>query len=238
MLAGIIALESNPVWGRQMLEWVWSQGHDPGEYRLIKTYLSAVRLPVQITPEIEIEEALGRSLVGLMIAEWKQSSGDPFGALQIVEQLEPTSGVVLSLCDLYAQTESYDQIIELTDGLTNQDDVTALLLVFRGQAFRQLGHNESARLVLTEALRARSRASEIRFRALVERALAYHADGKKGMARKDLDRIRAEDASYPGLAEAFTALGLDTVVPEPDQVADASVISPTTPIPLPPPHLR
>ena len=71
-----------------------------------------------------------------------------------------------------------------------------------------------------EALRARSRSREVRFRALVERALTFHAEGKLGLARKDLDRIRAEDASYPGLADALTALGLDEV--KPDEVDDVA----------------
>jgi tetratricopeptide (TPR) repeat protein len=236
MLAGLIANETNPAWARQMLEWVWAQGHDPAEYRLVKTYLSSTRLPIQITPEIEIDEALGRNLVGLMLAEWKQSDGDLPGAIDIVEQLEPTAAAALSLAELDIALRRWDDVVELTDGLANSDDVSALLLIFRGTALRELGHHESARLAFKEALRARSRSREVRFRALVERALTFHAEGKLGLARKDLDRIRAEDASYPGLADALTALGLDEV--KPDEVDDVAQ-SPTVIIasePLPPPR--
>ena len=35
--AGLIANETGPAWKRQMLEWVWAQGQDPAEYRLVKT---------------------------------------------------------------------------------------------------------------------------------------------------------------------------------------------------------
>lgn len=235
MLAAFLALEHNPAWSRQMLEWVWSQGHDPAQYRLITTYLPITRLPVQITPEIEIDEALGRNLIGLTLAEWRQADGDITGAIDIVEQLEPTAAAALSLAELYHSVGRYDDVVDLTNGLTNTDDVTALLIVYRGTALRELGHHEAARLAFKEALRFRSRPQEIRFRALVERALTYHAEGKLGMARKDLDRIRAEDSSYPGLNEALTALGLDTVAPVETSDTEADVSAPTGTSSLAPP---
>lgn len=240
MLAGLTAIETNPAWSRQMLEWVWAQGHDPAEYRLVRTYLSSTRLPVQITPEIEIDEALGRTLVGLLIAEWRQTDGDLQGAIDIIEQLEPTAAAALSLAELYFAVSRWTDVIELTDGLSNGDDVTALLLVYRGTALRELGHFESARLAFKEALKARSRSREVRFRALIERALTFHAEGKLGMARKDLDRIRAEDASYPGLTEALSALGLNDIKPDkaddsPD-IAGARDLSMPSPAAGPPPN--
>jgi tetratricopeptide (TPR) repeat protein len=195
-----------------MLEWVWVKGHDPAGDRFVTTYFPSTRLPVQITAEIEIEESLGRNLIGLLVAEWKQADGDLLGAVDIVEQLEPTSATALSLAELYLGSGRYGDLVELTDGLANVDDVTALLIVYRGVAFREIGHHETARLAFKEALRMRSRSNEVRFRALTERALSYHAEGKLALARKDIDRIRAEDASYPGLSEALTVLGLNNVI--------------------------
>jgi tetratricopeptide (TPR) repeat protein len=237
MLAGLIATDGQAAWGRQMLEWVWASGQDPGESRLVKTYLSGTRLPVQITPEIEVDEALGRNLIGLMIAEWKQADGDLQGAVDVVEQLEPTPAAALSLAELYFELARYEGVVELTNDLANGDDVTALLVVYRGTALRELGHYESARLAFKEALRARSRSREVRFRALVGRALTFHAEGKLSMARKDLDRIRAEDASYPGLPDALTLLGLNEVQPDPDVEEDDVRIAQAAEaeMPLPPP---
>jgi tetratricopeptide (TPR) repeat protein len=122
---------------------------------------------------------------------------------------------------LYFESGRYSDVVEVTDGLENLDDVTALLLVYRGAALRELGFYESARFAFKEALRFRSRSSEVRFRGLVERALTFHAEGKLGMARKDLDRVRAEDASYPGLAEALTLLGLDNVNADEEPLTDS-----------------
>ncbi len=233
MLAGLIAAGTDVIWARQMLEWVWRHQQDPGESRLVKSYLSSTRLSVQITPEIEIDEALGRNLVGLMLAEWKQADGDLTGAIDTVEQLEPTAAAALSLAELYFDSERYDDVVELTDGLSNVDDVSALLMVYRGAAFRELGHHEAARLALKEALKARSRSAEIRFRALVERALTYHAEGKLSMAKKDLERIRAEESSYPGLADAIRTLGLDDVHVDPSNEADDGAAAPPVAPPIP-----
>jgi hypothetical protein len=51
----------------------------------------------------------------------------------VVEQLEPTTYSAVSLAELYAQTQRWDDVIELTEGMKNEDDASALLCVFRGQ---------------------------------------------------------------------------------------------------------
>ena len=97
-------------------------------------------------------------------------------------------------------------MIELTEGVKNEDDASALLSVFRGQAFREQGFHDAAHEALKEGLRSRSRAAEVRHLALSERAQNYLAQGKKAQARKDLERILAEDSSYEGVRERLAAL--------------------------------
>jgi len=94
-------------------------------------------------------------------------------------------------------------VIEITEGIKNEDDASALLCVFRGQAFREQGFHAAAH---EEALRSRSRAAPIRHLALAERAQNYLTQGKKAMARKDLERILAEDSSYEGVREQLADL--------------------------------
>jgi hypothetical protein len=98
-------------------------------------------------------------------------------------------------------------VVELTQNITNEDDATALLCVFRGIALRELGYLDAARETFKEALKTKKRAPVIRHWAWLERARTYEAEGKRGMACKDLERIMAEDSSYDGLAEAMYALG-------------------------------
>ena len=51
-----------------------------------------------------------------------------------------------------------------------------------------------------------ARATPIRHLALAERAQNYLAQGKRGMARKDLERILAEDSGYEGVRERLAEL--------------------------------
>lgn len=97
-------------------------------------------------------------------------------------------------------------MLELTEGLKNEDDASALLLVYRGQALREQGFHDAAHEALKEGLRSRSRAAPIRHLALAERAQNYLAQGKKGMARKDLERILAEDSDYEGVRAQLAEL--------------------------------
>lgn len=74
----------------------------------------------------------------------------------------------------------------------------------RGSATQ--GFHDAAHEALKEALRSRSRAAPIRHFALSERAENYLAQGKKAMARKDLERILAEDSDYEGVRETLAEL--------------------------------
>lgn len=74
-------------------------------------------------------------------------------------------------------------------------------------AFCQQGFHDAAHEAFKEALRSRSRPAEIRHLALLERATNYAAQGKKAMARKDLERVLAEDSSYEDVRERLTELG-------------------------------
>jgi hypothetical protein len=90
--------------------------------------------------------------------------------------------------------------------MRNEDDASVLLCVFRGQAFREQGFYDAAHQSFKEALRARSRAAPIRHLALAEQAQNYLAQGKKAMARKDLECILGEDSGYEGVREQLAEL--------------------------------
>jgi hypothetical protein len=57
-----------------------------------------------------------------------------------------------------------------------------------------------------EALKSKSRDRDIRYLALSERARTYLAENKKAMARKDLERILAENAGYEGVRVRLSEL--------------------------------
>jgi len=204
-LAGLMMLTKEPAEAARMLSEAFTTGKDPAEDKFISTYMYTY-LELSIAQGVTAELPVNRDAVGLALAELKQEEGDLDGAIDVVEQLEPTTYSAVSLAELYSQTDRWDDVIELTEGVKNEDDAAALLCVFRGKAFRQQGFHDAAHEALKEALRSRSRAAPIRHLALAERAQNYLAQGKRGMARKDLERILAEDSDYEGVREQLREL--------------------------------
>jgi tetratricopeptide (TPR) repeat protein len=154
-----------------------------------------------IADGIEVALPLDRDYIGLMLAELLQETGNLPAAVDVVEQLEPSTVTAVSLAELYAQQGRWEDVVDLSEGLTNEDEASTFLLIQRGIAFREQGYPDVARESFKEALRIRSRPAELRHRALVERALTYLDDGKRSLAKKDLEKVLAENSNYPGLRE-------------------------------------
>ncbi len=161
---------------------------------------------VPIAEGVTAQQFIDRDAVGLTLAEVLQAAGEISEAIEVVEHLEPSFVAAVSLAELYSLAQRHKDVIDLTNGVQNEDDASALLLTYRGRAFRLEGLHDAAHVALKEALRSRSRMPEVRHLALSERAANYAAQGKKAMARKDLERILAEDSTYPGVTEALAAL--------------------------------
>jgi tetratricopeptide (TPR) repeat protein len=192
---------------RQALEFAFESGIEQATHPFVQRYVTRAAVTLGIADGVTAELPLDRQAIGLALAELLQEAGHISGAIDIVEQLEPSTPAAVSLAELYLQAGKAPEVIALTNGITNEDDATALLCVFRGVALRETGAHGASLEALKEALRSRKRAAEIRHRALIERSATYLAAGKRAMARKDLERVQAEDANYPGLTDALTSLG-------------------------------
>ena len=192
---------------RALFAWVFAQRVEIADHPFVCTYLGASSSTIEIANGVSATLPLDTSTVALAVAELHQSAGDLDAAIATVEHIDPpTTVAALSLTELYLEAGRHQEVVELTQGITNTDDVGALLCVFRGSALREQGYNDAARESFKEALRVRSRPAEIRHRALLERAQSYMAQNRFAMARKDLERILAEDSSVPGLREALDRL--------------------------------
>jgi len=155
---------------------------------------------------VTVHLPISRDAVGLALAEMYQHEGKLDDAIEAVEHLEPTTYAAVSLADLYVDAKRFRDVVELTDGITNEDETTTLLLILRGVALCEQELYDAAQLAFKEALRFRSRPTELRHLALFERSATYARQGKKAMARKDLERIIAEDSKYPGVQEQLAEL--------------------------------
>jgi tetratricopeptide (TPR) repeat protein len=205
-IGGLLEFERDDAKGAvELLAPAFATGADPAQDRFISKYLR-IALRLQLAPGVTVALGVDRSALGLTLSEAYQDVGDLEAAVDVVEQLEPTTYAAVSLSELYLLLDRNDDVVELTDGVTNTDDATALLCVFRGVALREQGHFDAARAVFREALASKKRNPVIRHRAWLERARTYEAEGKRAQARKDLESIMAEDSTYEGLADELAAL--------------------------------
>lgn len=206
-IEGLCRLESGPAdRARHLLAWAFASGEEFADHPFVLKYLQEAGVALPLVSGIHITIPLSRDAIGLAAAEAHQNAGDFQSAIATVERTQPTTVTALSLADLYAEDRRWEEVVALTDGLGNSDDATALLLTLRGEALRELGMPTAARECLREALKSRKRSNAILHRALAERASAYVAEGRRAMALKDLERILAEDSTYPGVREALNEL--------------------------------
>jgi tetratricopeptide (TPR) repeat protein len=139
-----------------------------------------------------------------MLAELYQSNGRTRDAIELLESLgsvAPDPVFALSLAELYAENAGWKEVVRVSEGFENRDDVSCQLLTFRAKALYELGLMEGCIAAAREALRSRKRSPELLRLARYLRALAYEASGKKALARKDLERIYSEDSTFADVAE-------------------------------------
>lgn len=207
-LEGFLQFQTgNHTRARECLAWAFAQPQDPFTLPFAVKYLTGASITVEISSGVSAALPMDKAALALAVAELHQEAGDLDAAIGTVERVDPpTVFAALSLAELYVEAGRYADAVEITDGMSNADDASALLLVFRGVALREQGFHDAAREAFKEALRFRTRASGVRHRALVERASSYLMQGRNAMARKDLEKVLAEDSDAPGLAAALAQL--------------------------------
>jgi tetratricopeptide (TPR) repeat protein len=162
-------------------------------------------LRIQITPMIEATLPMSSLSAALMLAELYQHTDQPQRAIELLESLGSVTGqpvFALSLAELYANANRASDVLRVSEEFTsNEDDLTAQLLVFRADALFDKGLNDAALASLKEAMRFRSRDAVILRQARYLRATILEKAGRKAQSRKDLERIYAEDPHFLDVAE-------------------------------------
>ncbi|MDP9201125.1 MAG: DUF4236 domain-containing protein [Gemmatimonadota bacterium] len=159
---------------------------------------------IQITPEVEATMPMSSLSAALMLAELYQHTEQPQRAIELLESLGNLTGqpvFALSLAELYTQADRPDDVLRVSeDFTTNQDNLTAQLLVFRAGALADKGLSDAALVTLKEAMRFRSRDPAILREARYLRAMVFDKVGKRALSKKDLERIYAEDPRFLDVA--------------------------------------
>lgn len=190
---------------------------DPAADRFLRRYAPGLVIFVPVTEQVNAELPVSHTALALLYVETLQALGRVQEAADYVARLPRDPVTSLSLAELRLHLERWDDIIDLTTGVENTDDTTALLLVYRGIAFREQGFHDAARAALRDALRSKKREPTIRHLALFARAQTYLEQGRRASARKDLETILNEDPDYEGLTEALQALTGATDPPDADR---------------------
>ncbi len=191
---------------RQVLESIWSINQRIDSDPLFRKYLALKPFEIGIAEGVLVQMHLDRDVIGLLFAETLQSQGDIDAAINVVEDLYPTQTTALSLADLYVASLRWQDVIEVTNAMSNVDDATCLLMIYRGMAFRESGFKDAAREAFKEALKSKKRNMTIRHRGHAERALTYMSEGKQALALKEVEKIMAENPNDEGVKLILSAL--------------------------------
>ena len=191
-IAGLLSLETDLDRGISLIEEVIAGGTDISKDSFIRKYLPDAGLTVVIAAGVMVHLPLQTNSLVLLVTELHQARGFVDQAVQLLEGAEPTSHVRLSQTELAYQAEQYDQVLALTEGVINDDDVTALMLAYRGRALGELGRDDEAISVLARTLEFSNQAPSIRAIALVGRGMINQARGELILAQNDFTQALME----------------------------------------------
>ena len=76
---------------RSLVETLWREGYDPATDPFLRKYFSASLIQLNIVDGITVTMPLSRDLLGLVLGELRQMQGDIAGAIDVVEQVTPTT---------------------------------------------------------------------------------------------------------------------------------------------------
>ena len=128
---------------RGRVEWLWSSGYDPVRDPFLNRYMPDLTIVLGLTAEITAALPADRDALGLLLAELRQATGDVAEAIDCVESLTPSSPAAVSLAELYASENRWQDIVDLTNDIENDDELLTYLLIQRGVGLRNVASSES-----------------------------------------------------------------------------------------------
>jgi tetratricopeptide (TPR) repeat protein len=171
---------------------------------LMRKYGLEGGIKLKVTEHVEVEAELGSLAAALALVECYQVQGrneEAIGVLQQLADAEPHPALILSLCDLYAEQGAWDEIVEAAAGTQNEDDLSLQVRLYQGDALLQQGMREAALDAYRDALRSKKRNAALLTEARYSRGKLLLEMGKRAQARKDLERVYADDPNYEDVEE-------------------------------------
>ena len=161
--------------------------------KIAKKYFDQFHARIPIARGISFSTDYNHSYLSYTYSEILQALGQPQKALEVIQKVPDSEYKNIAILDLRLALKEYETVIDETNDLENEDDQSAILLIFRAIAYRELKEFELAIENFKLTLAKRSRSSDILEYARYERAVTYIAMGKKAQAIKDLNSLIAKD---------------------------------------------
>jgi tetratricopeptide (TPR) repeat protein len=190
----------------KMASEIWSRRSELEQDALFTEYAKGMEFSLHIAPGVSFPLQYGITALGLSYVELLQLQGKYEEALKVAESLEANQATALSVCENETQLGKWQDVIDTTDEIENEDEATALLLIYRAIALRETGLFDAAIETLRLARSSKKRHEDVLNKALFERAITYEKQGKKANAKKDLEKILATDSDFPGVMEKLAKL--------------------------------
>lgn len=214
-LAGILRLQQEDlVTARRHLTRALEELSDLGS--LFAKYEVEVQASLPVTPEIVAHLRPGEEATRLALVEIAQSQGEQAEAMEHLERLLELDSsdpvVLLSFAELaldYPEERALmERVLELTTGTVNETPVDTAILYYRGRALMALGLADAAIKVFTQANRRRKdRPKALLHQIRYQRALLYEQAGRRAQARREFERLYAEDPNFQDLRERLGLVG-------------------------------
>jgi len=181
------------------------------------------RVQVPVTPEIVATMLPVKASAQLLLAEVQQTMGEHTAALKTLSQALPAPAdsfvssqldpvMLAALGELALESQDIDAMRHfnaLAATLNNDSPVHTVVMYYRAQALFEKKLYEAALAVLTPALRrTRDRNPALLLNIRFLRAQTYGALNRASQARREFERIYAEDPAFEGVRQA---LGLPPV---------------------------
>ena len=161
--------------------------------KIAKKYFDQFRVTIPIARGMTFPTDYNNDYLPYTYSEILQALGQPQKALEIISKAPDSEYKNIAILDLRLALKEYETVLEETNDLENIDDESAILLIFRAIAYRELKEFDLAIETFKLTLAKRSRSSDILEYARYERAVTYIAMGKKAQAIKDLNSLIAKD---------------------------------------------
>ncbi len=196
-------LEETSAEGEKLGIAIWADREEYFGNLIAQKYFEGMKVAFELTKGVTSTDVYNAQTFGLMWAEALQAGERYQESMDVLQALRADQLVGLALADLEIVMKDFDGAIETTEDIENEDDATAMMLIFRGIAFREKDLNDAALECFKRALASKKRSLDVLHRGLYERSFAYAKMGKKAMARKDLEKILVDE---PTAADVLAAL--------------------------------